>query len=353
MKQTDIFYPHKTLKDSISLSIQCENIDNLKKTGNTFHIYDEVPKEDIKLKISAQVPFIETVLSEKNKNKCSDLLDVCLIVKSNKSAFRNSKMMERKGTIYSTKFVLEKNNWAGDVNLSSVLILKKNIDDEFGFAAEKGTQLGWSTEYKFLFDEPEEKKGGEKMDVSWESFSSQKLHWLNKYYSNDIYAIDLLAGKKMPKVYLNKDMNEHLETLLRNNSKRTSPKITDRNLMFHTITTGIFTQLITDAITDYKNLIDEIMQQEDNEDPENIADNAWDELPRWKQEILENYASGIIPECRKKDALDTLKSELCGKNSDKFFKEVLRKILNIVQNAMKVKTEKAFSDCAVSLLKKS
>ena len=353
MSQADIFFPHRVLEDSILMNVKCENVDNIQKTGNTFYVYDEGAKEDIKLKISAQVPSIETVLSEKHKSNLPEMLEVCLIVRSNKSAFRSSIPMEKKGSIYSTKFTLEKNNWAGDVNLSSILILKKNIENEFGFATEKGTQLGWSADYKLLFDEPEEKKGGEGIDVLWESFSSPKLSWLNKYYSKDIYAIDQLEGKKMPKVYLNKDMNPHLKNLLSNPSKRTSLKTTARDLMFQTISTGILAQFITDAITDYKSLIDENIEMEGNENAETIADTAWDDLTVWKRKILENYAPSIMPESRKKDALDKLKSELCGKNSVKFFKGVLRKILNITQNAIPDTTEKVFSDCAVSLLTKS
>ena len=50
---------------------------------------------------------IETVVSEKNHNKCNELLDVCLLIKSNKSAFRGKQLMQKKGSIYSTKLDID------------------------------------------------------------------------------------------------------------------------------------------------------------------------------------------------------------------------------------------------------
>jgi hypothetical protein len=351
MKQADIFYPHKTLESSISMNIKCNNAENVPRYGNTFNFFDCEIKKNISLSISAQIPMIETVVSEKNHNKCNELLDVCLLIKSNKSAFRGKQLMQKKGSIYFTKLDIDLKDWAGEINLSSALILKKNDDDEFGFAAEKGTLLGWSPEYKLLLEEPEQKKGKDGIDVSWISFSDPKMHWLNDNYPDDIYALDLHEGKKMPKLYLNKDMNLHLKNVLINPSKKTSYKTVSRDLMFQTITTGILSQLITSALIEFKNTVDEQNLDENNNDPNNIANTAWEEMTDWKRNILENYAPSILPEARKKDAVEELKLKLC--EDERFHKELLRKVLNISQNAMPQPTREVFTKCSEMLTKKN
>jgi hypothetical protein len=63
----------------------------------------------------------------------------------------------------------------------------------------------------------------------------------------------------MPKVYLNEDMNKHLRSLLEEKSKRISPKTSSRDLMFQSIASSIFSQLLTDCLIHYKR---NLMQEE-------------------------------------------------------------------------------------------
>ena len=197
--------------------------------------------------------------------------------------------------------------------MSSALILKKNDDDEFGFAAEKGTLLGWSPEYKLLLEEPEQKKGKDGIDVSWISFSDPKMHWLNDNYPDDIYALDLHEGKKMPKLYLNKDMNLHLKNVLNDPSKKTSYKTVSRDLMFQTITTGILSQLITSALIEFKNTVDEQNLDENNNDPNNIANTAWEEMTDWKRnnKVRTEFEDDLNVNCEKwKPFIDAANSKI-------------------------------------------
>ena len=91
------------------------------------------------------------------------------------------------------------------------------------------------------------------MELKWESFSSPKLSWLNEYYSKDIYTLDISRGNKMPKIYLNSDMDNHLRSLIEEKAQESENII--RDLMFQTISNSIFTQLLTESLLDLHNNI--------------------------------------------------------------------------------------------------
>jgi len=205
--------------------------------------------------------------------------------------------------------------------------------------------LGWSKTYKIFFDEPEEKVGGDSMEFEWASFSSNRLFWLNKHYSKDIFALDLRGENKMPKVYLNEDMNKHLRSLLEEKSKRISPKTSSRDLMFQSIASSIFSQLLTDCLIHYKR---NLMQEEGVEKLVAI-ENAWENLSNWKKKLIENYSHNICPDSRKKDALDDLKESIY--DDDNKISEILKVILNIAQNTLGESANEIFTKSAELLTK--
>ena len=185
----DIFYQHKILEKNIDLIITPLNIDS-KFSGNILDFYKDEKNEELKLDASAKVSDITSVLLSEYKDH-SEYLDLLLLVKSIKSIFRKCYIFEKKGNIFKTTLNLNKRDWRNEVEISALLILKKDVKEQNGYASSKGTKLGWSTAYKIYFDEPEEKSGGASMELKWESFSSPKLSWLNEYYSKDIYTLDI------------------------------------------------------------------------------------------------------------------------------------------------------------------
>jgi len=340
----DIFYQHKILENPIDLHLNSADSE-IKFSGNTLNFYEKENIKKLTLKASAKVNNINSVLPSEYKNT-SEYLDLILLVKSVKSIFRKCYIFEKKDNIFKTELNLNKEDWRNDVEVSALLILKKDIKENNGYASDKGTQLGWSSSYKIYFDKPEEKLGGASMDLQWESFSGDKLHWLNKNYSKDIYALDIRGGKKMPKIYLNSDMDLHLKSILNEKSNRFSLKTSSRDLMFQTISTSIFTQLLTDSLIEFnKNLIDN-----EGSDKDVALDSAWEELHEWKKQIIENYAHKILPDSRKKDALENLKENIY-ENQEKI-SEILKKILNIAQNSSEHSTHKIFTENARLLLRK-
>ena len=68
----------------------------------------------------------------------------------------------------------------------------------------------------------------------------------------------------------------------------------------------------------------------------------------WQRKIIENYATQLSPDSRKKDALDNLKEKLF--DSDTSFPEVINVIQNIAQNNQG--TEKLFTQVSQTLLTK-
>ena len=338
MSNKDIFYQYKILETPIELYLNPVD-DKLKFSGNVLNIYEKEDIEKITFKASAKVSEIDSVLFEANID-ASQYLDLVLSVKSVKSIFRKCYIFEKKGNIFKTELNLNKKDWRNDVEISAILVFKKDIKEKIGFASEKGTQLGWSTSYKVCFDKPEEKSGGVSMEIEWESFSGDKLHWLNKNYSKDIYALDLRGGNKMPKVYLNSDMDPHLKSILNEKSNRSSLKTSSRDLMFKNISTSIFTQLLTDSLIEYnKNL------QDHEESEKDIAvENAWEELKSWKRQLIENYSHKIFPDSRKKDSLDNLKEAMY--DDPEKISSILKLILNIAQNSLGDSTQKVFSENA-------
>jgi len=344
MSNKDIFYQHKTLEASIDLYLNPVDSE-LKFSGNILNFYEKENTEKIELKASAKINNIETVLPNQYKDS-SEYLDLILLVKSVKSIYRKCFIFEKKGNIFKTQLNLNRQDWRNDVEISAILILKKNLKKNIGYASNKGTQLGWSSLYKIYFDKPEQKSGGETMEVEWESFSGEKLFWLNNHYSKDIYALDLRGGKKMPKVYLNKDMDPHLKSVLDEKSNRSSFKTSSRDLMFKNISTSVFTQLLTDSLIEYnKNL-----QDKEGSEKEVVIDHAWEELKGWKKQIIENYAHRILPDSRKKDALDNLKEDIY--DDQEKISEILKIILNVSQNSLGDTTQKVFTENAKLLLRK-
>ncbi len=344
MANKDIFYQYKILEAPIELHLKLSD-DKLKFLGNVLNIYEKEEIENFKLKITAKVSDPQSVLFEKDKD-IWEYLDLILFVKGVKSIFRKCYIFEKEGNIFKIELDFHKDDWRSDVEISAILVLKKDLKEKIGFASVKGTQLGWSSSYKVCFDEPEEKSGGESMEIEWESFSGNKLRWLNKNYSKDIYALDLRGGNKMPKIYLNSDMDSHLKSILNENSKRSSLKTSSRDLMFKNISTSIFAQLLTDSLIEYnKNL-----QEQDQSEKSVAVENAWEELKSWKRQLIENYSHKILPDSRKKDSLDDLKESMYD-DPDKI-STILKIILNIAQNSLGESTQKVFSENARLHLRK-
>ena len=341
----DIFYQHKILEKNIDLIITPLNIDS-KFSGNILDFYIDVKNEELKLDASAKVSDITSVLPSEYKDH-SEYLDLLLLVKSTKSIFRKCYIFEKKGNIFKTTLNLNKRDWRNEVEISALLTLKKDVKEQNGYASSKGTKLGWSTAYKIYFDEPEEKSGGASMELKWESFSSPKLSWLNEYYSKDIYTLDISRGNKMPKIYLNSDMDNHLRSLIEEKSTRASRKTSSRDLMFQTISNSIFTQLLTESLLDLHNNIQE--HEGSGSDKEVVIETAWEELVEWKKKMIENYSHKILPSSRKKDALENLKEKIYYEKDA--ISEISRKILNIAQNSSDYNTQKVFTDHARLLLR--
>ena len=185
------------------------------------------------------------------------------------------------------------------------------------------------------------------MELKWESFSSPKLSWLNEYYSKEIYTLDISRGNKMPKIYLNSDMDNHLRSLIEEKSTRASRKTSSRDLMFQTISNSIFTQLLTESLLDLHNNIQE--HEGSGSDKEVVIETAWEELVEWKKKMIENYSHKILPSSRKKDALENLKEKIYDEKDA--ISEISRKILNIAQNSSDYNTQKVFTDHARLLLR--
>ena len=221
------------LENPIELLVNLLDSD-IKFSGNVLNFYKNEKVEEISLKASAKVNDINSVLPSEYKD-ASEYLDLMLLVKSVKSIFRKCYIFEKKGNIFKTELNLKRQDWRNEIEISALLILKRDIKENNGYASEKGTQLGWSSSYKIYFDKPEEKSGGASMDLQWESFSGPKLFWLNDHYSKDIYTLDIARGNKMPKIYLNSDIDPHLKSLIVEKSTRSSIKTSSRNLMFQTI----------------------------------------------------------------------------------------------------------------------
>ncbi len=338
MTSKDIFYQYKTLESPIELYIKPLN-ENLKFKGNILNLYEKEDCRKLELFITAKVNYADSVLPAELKNSF-EYLDLILLIKSKKSVYRKCIIFEKKGNIFKLNLDLLKKDWRDDVEISAALVLKKDINEKDGYASTIGTQLGWSTSYKIFFDAPEEKSGGESMEFEWASFSGNKLHWLNKHYNKDIYALDLRGEKKMPKVYLNEDMNKHLRSLLEEKSKRLSPKTSSRDLIFQSIASSIFTQLLTDCLIQYKRNL----TQEEGADKEVAIENAWESLSSWKRTLLENYSHNIFPDSRKKDALDNLKESIY--EDDNKISEILKVILNIAQNTLGESAHETFTKSA-------
>ena len=346
MSIQDIFYPYKTLENQIEINFKSLN-ENSKFNNNILNFYEIDNEDKINLKVTAKIDNIEDVLAEKYKKNYSENLDLILLIKSIKSLTRKFFKFEQRGNIFVSDVSLKKEDWRGDVNISATLVLKKKIEEIDGYAFNQGTQLGWSTSYKILFDEPEEKIAGEGMEVLWESFKSEKLFWLQKHYYKNIYAIDLKsASRKLPKVYLNEDMDIHLKSLLKLDSTKSSAKNLYRDLMFQNIATGVFVQLMTHCLLDFYSELK--FQKNSPQDKEIIIENAWQDIALWQRKIIENYATQLSPDSRKKDALDNLKEKLF--DSDTSFPEVINVIQNIAQNNQG--TEKLFTQVSQTLLTK-
>ena len=338
MANKDIFYQYKILEEPIELYIKPLN-ENLKFKGNILNLYEKDDYKKLELYITAKVNYANSVLPAEFDDSF-EYLDLILLVKSTKSVNRKCIIFEKKANIFKLNLDLLKKDWRNDVEISAALVLKKNINEKDGYASSIGTQLGWSTSYKIFFDEPEEKSGGDSMEFEWLSFSSEKLHWLNKHYSKDIYALELRGETKMPKVYLNEDMDKHLRSLLEEKSKRLSPKTSSRDLMFKNIVSSIFTQLLTDCLIQYKRNL----TQEGDADKEVAIESAWESLSSWKRTLLENYSHKIFPDSRKKDALDELKESIY--EDDNKISEILKVILNIAQNNLGESTHETFTKSA-------
>lgn len=344
MTNKDIFYQYKTLENPIELYVKSLNED-LKFKGKILNLYEKDSYEKLKLYVTAKVDHPGTVLPPEFKDSF-EYLDLVLLIKSTKSIYRKCIVFEKKGNIFWLDLDFFKKDWRNDVELSAALVLKKNINEKIGYASNIGTQLGWSTSYKIFFDKPEEKSGGDSMEFEWASFSGEKLHWLNKHYSKDIYALDLRGETKMPKVYLNEDMDKHLRSLLEETSKRSSAKTSSRDLMFQTIASSIFTQLLTDCLIEYKRNL----SQADGAEPEVVIEDAWDSLSGWKRTLLENYSHKIFPDSRKKDALNDLKERIY--EDDNKISEILKVILNITQNNLGESTNEIFTRSAELLTRR-
>lgn len=347
MINEDIFYPYKTLENKINLYIKTtadENIFN----NNCLNFYGD-EKKIINLKINAKIQEIESVLPDNLKDNYYESLELILLIKSIKSLTRKSIPFK----ISENKFILElelsKHEWREDVNISSTLVLKKDIPEIIGYASKKGSQLGWSTHYKILFDEPDEKETGQGqgMDIRWKSFKNEELSWLNKHYYKDIYALDFSKGtNKLPLVYLNEDMNPHLKALLRIETKQSSTKNLARDLMFSNISSSIFTQLITSSLIDFRTL-----SQIYKEEKDIAIENAWQDILGWQRKILENYANKLSPASRKKDALENLKESLYEDRNS--IPKIMSVILNIVQNSIGENSiQEIFSNTAERLTKR-
>jgi hypothetical protein len=343
MTNKDIFYQYKTLNNSIELKLKSLNPD-LKFDGNILNFYNYNNTDKLELYVTATIDHPESVLPLEFKNSF-EYLDVVLLIKSTKSISRRCEIFEKKGNVFRLDLSLFKKDWRNEVEISAALVLKNNIKENIGYASVIGTQLGWSKTYKIFFDEPEEKVGGDSMEFEWASFSSNRLFWLNKHYSKDIFALDLRGENKMPKVYLNEDMNKHLRSLLEEKSKRISPKTSSRDLMFQSIASSIFSQLLTDCLIHYKR---KLMQEEGVEKLVAI-ENAWENLSNWKKKLIENYSHNICPDSRKKDALDDLKESIY--DDDNKISEILKVILNIAQNTLGESANEIFTKSAELLTK--
>jgi len=343
---SDIFYQYKTLQKPIELVIKPIN-NEIKFSGNILNFYEDEKNDKLSIKITAKVSDIKTILPELLQDE-SKYLDLILLVKSVKSIFRKCYIFEKNESIYKSELILHKKDWRSDIELSAILILKKDIKEYDGYASSKGTQLGWSSSYKIYFDKPEEKSGGASMDIKWESFSGPKLFWLNDHYSKDVYTLDIPKGNKMPKIYLNTDIDPHLKSLIEEKSTKLSTLTSSRDLMFQTISNSIFTQLLTDCIIEFNN---HLKDYSDSEASKDIAiESAWEELPECKKQMIENYSHKILPGSRKKDSLENLK-ELIYDEKDAI-SEISRKILNIAQNSSEHSTQKVFTEHAKLLLRK-
>lgn len=324
----DIFYPYKTLENQIEINFKSLN-NKFKLNNNIIAFYEAEDENEVNIKITAKINNIEDVLPETFKKNYSECLDLILLIKSIKSLTRKFFKFEKQGNIFVLEISLKKRDWRGEVNILASLVLKKKIQEIEGYAFNQGTQLGWSPTYKVLFDEPEEKIFGEGMEVLWESFKSEKLYWLQKHYYKNIYAIDLKnAHRKLPKIYLNKDIDVHLKALLDEGSAKLSQKNLYRDLMFQNIVTGVFVQLMTHSLID---LYSELKYQKNMSQEKDIAiENAWQEIALWQRKIIENYAIQLSPDSRKKDALDNIKEKLFDSDGD--FPEIINVVQNIAQN---------------------
>jgi ribosome-interacting GTPase 1 len=120
-----------------------------------------------------------------------------------------------------------------------------------------------------------------------------------------------------------------------------------RDLMYQNISSTVFAQLLTDCLND----LDKLIKEEKNSSEKSIAiENAWDELKPWKQNMVKNYADRIIPDCRKKDALENLKEKLY--ENENYINELAKLTLNIAQNSLTETTEKIYTKAAIRLTEK-
>ena len=345
MINSDIFYPYIVLNDQIDLHLKNIN-EEVYFTNNILNFYNKENKL-INLKATVKIKNIEIVLPENYKENIYEYLEVILVIKSIKSLTRKFIPFELNNETFNLSVSLNKLDWRDDVNISSILVLKKDIPEISGYASKKGSQLGFSKSYKILFDEPEEKEpgSGQGMNIQWISFKSSEIPWLNKHYYKDIYAIDFSKGaNKLPLVYLNKDMNSHLKALLNIETTKQSQKNLVRDLMFSTISSTIFIQLITSSLIDFRN------QCQKYDDKIQGIENAWEDIHGWQRKILENYASKLSPDSRKKDALENLKENLYEDKNP--IPNTMNTILNIAQNSSEVSIHEIFTKNAEQLTKK-
>lgn len=346
MISKDIFFQHKTLNDKIDLVLNPIDKD-LNFNNNILNLYDNNEKQKVEIKASAKINNIKELLPKEFENDVNKFVELTLLLKSIKSIYRKSLTFYNENNIFKTSFVLDKLDWRGELSINAMLVLKKKINPIKQYASAKGSQLGWSQTYKVYFDEPEEKSSGEGIDVKWESFKSSKLYWLNKNYQKDVYTLDVKNSGKPPKLYLNDDIDNHLKTLLKLETKSSGMKSIIRDLMYQNISSTVFAQLLTDCLND----LDKLIKEEKNSSEKSIAiENAWDELKPWKQNMVKNYADRIIPDCRKKDALENLKEKLY--ENENYINELAKLTLNIAQNSLTETTEKIYTKAAIRLTEK-
>ena len=318
----------------VSLHAKCEDPE-IVRDSNIFEIYYAPDIKKFQINFQCTFDEIDKSIDGKELDRLEELCDPVLFIVGRKSLKRLSiKMTKQDSTaasgIYHSTITFDTSEWTGEVTISCFVILNKDLDQKYGYAYAKGSKLCLSQEFKILFDKPEisRKNKGTGIDILPISFSDPQYGWLNKYYADNIFAIDPTQKSKMPILYINADLDKNVMSLITNEQKGEGIKATARDLYFQTICNSVLNNLLSYSLTKLREEYDHLNPEDDQE---SIRESAWDELTEWQKNLIENYALDICPGSQEEDAKHNILESI---SEEKSFSELIRRLPNVVQNSL-------------------